>query len=54
VFAVREPVGEHRLVGLAELVLQGLDEADARAVLETVLPGRIDERVRTRSSRRPT
>ena len=48
VFAVREPSGERQLAGLPELRLRGLDEADARALLETVVPGRIDERVRDR------
>src|SRR6185369_14927585 len=43
VFAVREP--SDRLAGLPELPLRGLDDADARALLETVIPGRIDERV---------
>jgi DNA-binding CsgD family transcriptional regulator len=47
-FAVREPSGEHQLVGLPELPLRGLEEIDARALLETVVPGRIDERVRDR------
>jgi DNA-binding CsgD family transcriptional regulator len=47
-FAVREPSGEHQLVGLPELPLRGLDDVDARALLETVVPGRIDERVRDR------
>ena len=48
VFAVREPSGEHQLVGLPELPLRGLEDVDARALLETVIPGRIDERVRDR------
>jgi DNA-binding CsgD family transcriptional regulator len=48
VFAVREPSGEHQLVGLPELALRGLDADDARALLETVIPGRLDERVRER------
>ena len=48
VFAAREPSGEHQLVGLPELPLRGLDEVDARALLEMVVPGRIDERVRDR------
>jgi DNA-binding CsgD family transcriptional regulator len=48
VFAVREPSDERELVGLPELVLQGLPEEDARALLATVLPGRIDESVRDR------
>src|SRR3954469_16773772 len=48
VLAVREPSGEHRLAGLPELPLRGLDDADARALLETVFPGPIDEGVRDR------
>jgi hypothetical protein len=48
VFAVREPSDEPELVGLPELALQGLPEEDARALLATVLPGRIDESVRDR------
>jgi predicted ATPase len=48
VFAVREPSGERRLVGLPDIALRGLDDGDARALLETVIPGRIDGRVRDR------
>jgi DNA-binding CsgD family transcriptional regulator/tetratricopeptide (TPR) repeat protein len=48
VFAVREASGEHQLVGLPELPVRGLEDADARALLDTVVPGRIDERVRDR------
>jgi DNA-binding CsgD family transcriptional regulator len=48
VLAVREPSGEHRLAGLPELALRGLGDADARALLETVIPGPIDEGVRDR------
>jgi DNA-binding CsgD family transcriptional regulator len=48
VFAVREPGGEHQLAGLPELPLRGLDDIDARALLETAIPGPIDERVRDR------
>src|SRR6516162_2498846 len=48
VFAVREPDDERRLVGLPELPVRGLDDVDARALLETAIPGRIDERVRDR------
>ena len=48
VFAVREPSGEHQLVGLPELPVRGREDTDARALLETVVPGRIDERVRDR------
>jgi DNA-binding CsgD family transcriptional regulator len=48
VFAVREPSADAELVGLPELALGGLDEEDARSLLATVIPGRIDERVRDR------
>jgi hypothetical protein len=48
VFAVREPSEGHELPGLPGLSLQGLDEADARALLETVVPGRLDALVRDR------
>src|ERR1700750_3384317 len=37
VLAVREPSGERRLSGLPELELRGLGEADARALLDTVI-----------------
>src|SRR5215213_9325907 len=48
VFALREPAGERDLAGLPGLALGGLPEADARALLATVYPGRLDERVRDR------
>jgi DNA-binding CsgD family transcriptional regulator len=48
VFAVREPNDERELVGLPELVLGRLHDEDARALLATVIPGRLDERVRDR------
>jgi DNA-binding CsgD family transcriptional regulator len=48
VFAVREPSDDASLAGLPELVLEGLDDEDARSLLATVIPGRIDERVRDR------
>jgi DNA-binding CsgD family transcriptional regulator len=48
VFAVREPTSDRELAGLPELVLGGLDDEDARALLATVIPGRLDERVRDR------
>ena len=48
VFAVRTPSQDAELVGLPELVLDGLDKEDASALLETVIPGRLDERVRDR------
>jgi predicted ATPase len=48
VFAVREPSDVPELSGLPELVVRGLGDRDARALLESVLPGRLDERVRDR------
>ena len=36
------------LTGLAELAVHGLAEADARALLESVIAGPLDERVRDR------
>ncbi|RSM58332.1 LuxR family transcriptional regulator [Actinoplanes sp. ATCC 53533] len=41
-------VGPRELVGLRELVVWGLRDTDARALLESVVPGRLDERVRDR------
>jgi DNA-binding CsgD family transcriptional regulator len=46
VFAVREPLPE--LAGLAELVVEGLRDADARALLASVIKGPLDEPVRDR------
>ena len=48
VFSVREPSQERELAALPELTLGGLSEADARAVLRSVIPGPLDERVRDR------
>src|SRR5436190_2406366 len=48
VFAVREPAEEGELAGLPELPLGGLGDGEARALMETVIPGRLDERVRDR------
>ena len=48
VFAVREPSDQIELGGLPDLSLRGLPEADARALLATVVPGRLDELVRDR------
>src|SRR5215470_5604727 len=42
VFAVREP----RFEGLPELVVAGLDDVDARELLDAVVTGPLDERVR--------
>jgi DNA-binding CsgD family transcriptional regulator len=48
VFALREPGEDPGLTGLPELMITGLSEADAQALLESVVPGRLDERVRDR------
>ena len=48
VFAVREPGHERDLTGLAELVVRGLADGDARALLESAVTGPLDERVRDR------
>ena len=48
VFAVREPSTVQELTGLPELIVEGLDAADSRALLDSALPGRMDERVRAR------
>jgi hypothetical protein len=46
VFAARQPSGH--VAGLAELVVEGLRDGDARAVLDSVLTGPLDARVRDR------
>jgi DNA-binding CsgD family transcriptional regulator len=46
VFAARVPGDD--LAGLPELVVEGLPEADARTLLDSVLTGPLDERVRDR------
>jgi DNA-binding CsgD family transcriptional regulator len=48
VFAVRETSEEQQLVGLPELVVGGLRDGDARTLLDSVIRGRLDERVRDR------
>src|SRR5262245_11710258 len=48
VFAVRDPSANGALDGLAELVIHGLDDPDAQALLESVLAGPLDERLRGR------
>jgi DNA-binding CsgD family transcriptional regulator/tetratricopeptide (TPR) repeat protein len=45
VFAVREPSEEPELRGLPEIVVKGLRDDDARALLRSVIRGRLDERV---------
>ncbi len=48
IFAVREPSAGRDLAELPEMRLDGLAEDDARALLESLVPGRLDERVRDR------
>jgi DNA-binding CsgD family transcriptional regulator len=48
VFAVREPSPTQDLAGLPELVVDGLDEGDASALLHSAIPGRLDEHVSDR------
>jgi DNA-binding CsgD family transcriptional regulator len=43
VFAAREPIGE--LAGFAQLQVEPLGHRDARALLESILPARLDEQV---------
>jgi DNA-binding CsgD family transcriptional regulator len=45
VFGVREPLVPGELVAMPDVLVGGLDEADARALLTEVLPVRLDERV---------
>ncbi len=47
-FVIRDPNTRQSLANLPELPLGGLDDRDARALLASVIPGRIDERVRDR------
>jgi hypothetical protein len=47
-FGTRDPAEGGDLVGLPGLVLTGLADADAWAMLASVIPGRLDERVRER------
>src|SRR5918999_2074509 len=48
VAAIREPNARHDFDGLPELRLHGLAEQDARTLLMSAVPGRIDDRVRDR------
>jgi DNA-binding CsgD family transcriptional regulator len=48
VFAMREPSEMPELGGLPELTVGGLDDDDARSLLDSALPGRLDDRVRAR------
>ena len=46
VFAVREPNDAAEFAGLPELLVEGIDDDDARALLASAIPGVLDERVR--------
>ena len=48
VFAQREPTDELEFTGLPQMVIAGLGDADARALLESAIRGRLDDRVRDR------
>ena len=48
VFSLREPIAGRAFDGLSEYSLEGLDEADARALLTRAAPGRLDARIRDR------
>ncbi len=48
VFALREGVDAHVLEGLPELVVEGLAADEARLLLDTTIPGPLDERVKAR------
>jgi DNA-binding CsgD family transcriptional regulator len=48
VFALREPADDHDLTGLPELVVRGLADGEARALLESAVTGPLDERVSDR------
>jgi DNA-binding CsgD family transcriptional regulator len=48
VFAARVPDEAQELTGLPELVVEGLPDAEARALLASVIPGVLDARVRDR------
>ncbi|HEY0812409.1 MAG TPA: AAA family ATPase [Pseudonocardia sp.] len=48
VFAVRDPFDEHDWAGLPTLVVAGLPDRDARTLLDALVTGPLDERVRER------
>jgi len=48
VFAVRDPSDEQELAGLPELVVEGLGDDNARALLDSAIVGPLDEEVRDR------
>ena len=48
VFVVRDPGADVEVAGLPVLVVEGLSDSDARALLDSAVPGRLDEQVRDR------
>ena len=48
VFAVREPSDGLEMAGLPELAVAGLNDGDARTLLDSAIRGRLDERLRDR------
>jgi hypothetical protein len=48
IFSTRDHSVEANLAGLPEFALSGLSDTDARTLLASVIPGRLDERVRDR------
>jgi DNA-binding CsgD family transcriptional regulator len=48
VLAVREPSEDRAFEGLPELIIGGLDDRDARKLMDSVIPGKVDERIRAR------
>jgi len=47
-FGTRDPAAGGDLAGLPGLLVEGLPDTDARAMLAAVIPGRLDDRVRDR------
>ena len=52
VFAVRQEGDDHEFVDLPELVVRGLDDGDARTLLDSVMQGPMDPACATGSSPR--
>jgi DNA-binding CsgD family transcriptional regulator len=48
VFGVRDPTGEQSFTGLPQLVVEGLSDKDARALLDSAIPGLLNEQLRKR------
>jgi DNA-binding CsgD family transcriptional regulator len=48
IFGTRDLTETGNLAGIPQLVLGGLSDADARALLASIIPGRLDQRVRDR------